>query len=319
MSIFEAIVQGILQGLTEFLPISSSGHLAISEHILGMGEGNLFFNVMLHLGTLLAVCTVYYKLIGKLISAFIKTIKQIKDHNYSWNDMDENQNLLVMLFIGLIPLFLLFIPIPFGNGLTPKDLAEIWAGKSGYLIVVGMSLLITSVLIIVGSSANKMTERAYKKRDIVKKNGSGRHYLNVIDAFSVGFAQMFAAIFPGLSRSGSTLAIGEMRGLNKQKSLDYGFILGIPSIIAASLLEGKEALDAGAVTGDMIFPIIIGVIVSAIVGFIAILFFRWMLMKDRMYIFVAYTAIVGAIIIVISCVEISLGVNIFTGEELVFI
>lgn len=318
MSVFEAIIQGIIQGLTEFLPVSSSGHLAISSHILGMGEGNLFFNVMLHLGTLLAVCTVYYKLIGKLIQAFIKTISQIIHKEYSWNKMDEYQNMLVMLIVGLIPLFLLFVPIPFGNGLNAKDLAGIWSEKDGYLIVVGISLIFTSILITIGNISNKMTEKAYKKREIVRKKGAGRYHINIIDALSIGIAQLFAAIFPGLSRSGSTLAMGEIRGLNKQRSLDYAFILGVPSIIAAGILEGKDAVAARDFTGDMVFPIIVGVIVSAIVGFIAILLFRWMLMKDRMYIFVAYTAIVGAIIIIIGCAELSSGNNIFTGQELSF-
>lgn len=121
MSIFDAIIQGIVQGLTEFLPVSSSGHLAISQHILGVDEGNLFFNVMLHLGTLLAVIAVYYKLIGKLIIAFFTLIRDIVTGKYRWSKMTEEQNLVVMLIIGLIPLFLLFIPLPFGNGLTAKD------------------------------------------------------------------------------------------------------------------------------------------------------------------------------------------------------
>ena len=97
MSIFDAIIQGIVQGLTEFLPVSSSGHLAISQHILGVDEGNLFFNVMLHLGTLLAVIAVYYKLIGKLIIAFFTLIRDIVTGRYRWSKMTEEQNLVVML------------------------------------------------------------------------------------------------------------------------------------------------------------------------------------------------------------------------------
>ena len=290
MSIFDAIIQGIVQGLTEFLPVSSSGHLAISQHILGVDEGNLFFNVMLHLGTLLAVIAVYYKLIGKLIIAFFTLIRDIVTGKYRWSKMTEEQNLVVMLIIGLIPLFLLFIPLPFGNGLTAKD----------------------------GIVSNKATERSYRERGIVRKKGMGRHRMNVIDALSIGLAQTFAAVFPGLSRSGSTLAVGELRGINKQKALDYTFVLGIPSILAAALLEGKDAVRQGAVTSDIILPVVVGVIVSAVVGFFAILLFRWMLKKDRMYIFVAYTAAVGLIIAIIGIAELNSGVNIFTGKPLVF-
>lgn len=318
MSIFEAIVQGIVQGLTEFLPVSSSGHLAISQHILGVQQGNLFFNVMLHLGTLLAVIAVYHKLIGRLIVACVDIVKDIIARKYSWNKMNEDQNLVVMLIIGLLPLFLLFMPLPFSKGLNAMDVAEIWSGHSGYLIVTGLSLITTSILLTLGSKANKMTEKRFKARGIVRKDGLGRHHLNVIDALSIGVAQMFAAIFPGISRSGSTLAVGEMRGINKQRALDYSFVLGVPSVLAAAILEYKDAASAGAVTGTMVPAVIAGVITSAITGFIAIMLFRWMLQKDRMYIFSICTAIVGAVIIIISLIELATGSNIFTGEVLTF-
>lgn len=318
MNIFEAIIQGIVQGLTEFLPVSSSGHLAISQHILGVGQGNLFFNVMLHIGTLIAVVIVYRKLIVKLFFAFIKLVKKIIQRNFKWIEMTQDENMVVMLFIGLLPLFFLFVPLPFGHGLTPKDLAEMWSGYSGYLIIVGVSLIITSILIMLGGSANKITEKTYKLRGVVRQNGAGRHRINAIDALSVGVAQMLAAVFPGLSRSGTTLAVGELRGLNKQMALDYAFVLGIPSILAAALIEGKEAVSTGAVTSDMILPVIFGVITSAIVGLFAILLFKWMLKSEKMHIFAIYTAIVGVIIIIISCIELITGVNLFTGEPLVF-
>lgn len=318
MNVFEAIIQGIVQGLTEFLPVSSSGHLAISQHILGVTEDNLFFNVMLHLGTLAAVLVVYYKLVGRLIVAFFKMLKDIFTGKFKWSEMDQDRNLIVMLVIGLIPLFLLFIPLPFSGGLSAKDLAEIWSGNTGYFIVVGISLLITSLLLTLGIQANKITARRYERRGISKKNGAGRHRYNVIDAVSVGVAQTFAAVFPGVSRSGSTLAVAQMRGINKQAALDYSFVLGIPSILAAALLEGKDAVEAGAVSTSDLFPIIVGMITSAIVGFFAIMLFKWMLSKDRMYIFVIYTLIVGAIVLVISCIELGAGHNIFTGAPLSF-
>ena len=319
MNVFHAIIQGIVQGLTEFLPVSSSGHLAISQHIFGMGESNLFFNVMLHVGTLAAVATFYRRLIKRLFRAFLRMLGDIVMGRYKWNKMDEEENLVIMLVIGLVPLFLLFVPLPFSGGMNAKELAEIWSGKSGYMVVVGASLLMTSALLTLGIFANKMTEVSYKERGIVRKKGAGRHYMNVIDSLSVGIAQTFAAVFPGLSRSGSTLAVGELRGINKQRALDYTFVLGIPSIVATAVLEGKEALKSGKFTLGMIFPTIVGVIVSAIVGFFSICLFKWMLRKDRMHIFAIYTAVVGVIVIIIGTVELNTGVNIFTGKPLVFI
>ena len=125
--------------------------------------------------------------------------------------------------------------------------------------------------------------------------------------------QFVAAIFPGISRSGSTLAVGEMRGINKQKALDYTFVLGVPSILAAALLEGVDAIKSPE--GISIEPVVIvvGMVVSAIVGYFAILIFKWFLKTDKMIIFVVYTALVGIVFLVISCIEMNTGANVFTG------
>lgn len=318
MNIFDAIIQGIVQGLTEFLPVSSSGHLAISQHILGITESNLFFNVMLHVGTLIAVCAVYYKLIIKLIKAFFILIKNIFTGKFKWKEMDEDQNMVIMLIIGLIPLFLLFIPIPFSGGLTGKDLAEIWSGGSAYFMVTGFALLFTSLLLTLGIWSNKHTVKSYREKGIKRVDGLGRTRFNVLDAVCVGLAQCVAAVFPGLSRSGSTLAVGELRGLSKQTALDYTFVLGIPSILAAAILEGKDAVAANALADINIAAVLVGIITSAVVGFFAILLFKWMLAKDRMYIFVIYTLIIGLAVVVISAIELSTGANLFNGAKLTF-
>lgn len=124
---------------------------------------------------------------------------------------------------------------------------------------------------------------------------------------------MLLQFSPGISRSGSTLAVGEMRGINKQKALDYTFVLGVPSILAAALLEGVDAIKSPE--GISIDPvvIIVGMVVSAIVGYFAILIFKWFLKTDKMIIFVVYTALVGIVFLVISCIEMNTGANVFTG------
>src|SRR5574344_1602534 len=140
MNIFQAIIQGIVQGLTEFLPVSSSGHLAITQHIMGVTENNLFFNVMLHIGTLVAVIAFYHKLIWRLIKEFIAMVKDVFTGKFKWREMNDDRNLIMMLIIGLLPLFLLFMPI--GGGLHIKDLADMFT-ESKYFIIVGISLLVT--------------------------------------------------------------------------------------------------------------------------------------------------------------------------------
>lgn len=321
MNVLEAIILGIVQGLTEFLPVSSSGHLTVFQHIMGVDmEGNLLFNVMLHVGTLVAVCAVYHKLIFRLIKSFISLVKDIFTGKFKWSQMDGDRNLLVMLVIGLLPLFLLFVPIPGSGGLNAKDLAEVWQGNTGYLMITGFALLATSILLWVGIKAYENTGRKYAGRSTGGKN-PGRRRLKTVDAVCVGITQCLAAIFPGLSRSGSTLAMGELRGLNKQVAVDYTFVLGIPSILAAALLEGKEAFEAQGTQNTIeigIGAMIAGMIAAMIVGFFAIKLFKWMLAKDRTNIFVIYTAVVGIAVIVISIIELSSGNNLFSGAPLTF-
>ena len=317
MSIFDAIIQGIVQGLTEFLPVSSSGHLAITQHILGTsGDGNLFFNVMLHVGTLVAVIAFYYKLIWSLIKEFCSMVKDIFTGKFKWSKMNYERNLIMMLVIGLLPLFLLFIPIP-GTEMKIKDLAEVLSG-SPILLVTAISLLVTSALLTIGIICNRRNSSKGGKhlKGAGKANSNGRESYTILDAVCVGLMQVAAAVFPGLSRSGSTLALGEMRGINKQKALDYTFVLGVPSIVAAALLEGIDAVKSPEGINVEIGVIIAGVIASAVVGYLAIVIFKWFLKSDKMSIFVIYTAIVGIAFIVISIIEMNTGVNLFTGAPL---
>ena len=310
MTIIDAIIQGIVQGLTEFLPVSSSGHLNITQHILGVTEDNLFFNVMLHIGTLVAVCAFYYKLIWRLIKAFFLMIADIFRGRFRWKEMDEDRRMLIMLVIGLLPLFLLFLPVP-GTGMKLKDYVESF-NTDKYFIIVGICLLLTSLLLLIGD----MFSRGYLAQKRHRQNPEGRKSMTVGDAIVIGLVQCCATL-PGLSRSGSTLAAGQMRGVNKQKALDYTFILAIPSILAAAVLELKDALDApGGFQADIV-PIIIGMVVAAVVGYFSIVLFKWLLKTDKMIIFILYTAIVGAAVIVISIMEMNSGINLFTGAPIV--
>lgn len=317
MNIFEAIVLGAVQGLTEFLPVSSSGHLAIFQHFFGLNDNNLFFNVMLHVGTLTAVCAVYWRLFLRLIKSFFRILKKIFTRKFKWGEMDADENLVMMLIIGLLPLFLLFLPI--GRGMKIKDLADKWS-SDGYLIITSISLLVTSFLLVIGINANRKTTILYKSHGKLRADGAGRRKLNPVDAVFIGLFQAVAAIFPGISRSGSTLTAGELRKINKQRALDYSFVLGTPAIIAAALLEGKDALfpaDGSAVAIEFL-PTLIGIITSAIVGFLAIRLFKWLLSTNRMYYFVLYTAGAGIICLVISIIELISGVNLFTQQPLTF-
>ena len=276
MKIFDAIIQGIVQGVTEFLPVSSSGHLAISQYFLGTdNENNLLFNVCLHLGTLFSVLFVYRQIILKLIISFFELFKN--------SEKDKYQKLTINLIIALLPLFFLFVPLPKIKNL--KSLASSLA-ESGSLLPIGISLIFTSILILIGFLCSKSSNKT--KKNIFEINSK--------NSFLIGFAQMFAAVFPGLSRSGSTLSVGLMQNINKKSAIDFSFLLGIPAIIAASVLEFKEALESG-IKIEFI-PTIIGMLISAVFGFLSIKLFKWLVSSNKLWIFSIYTFILGLIIII---------------------
>ena len=240
MSILQAIIQGIVQGATEFLPVSSSGHLSLAQHFMGVKVDSLLFDVMLHIGTLLAVLIVYRELILRLIVALIRLVRDVFTGKFRWSHMSADRRLLLMLMIGLLPLFLLCVPGP-GTGYQVKDFADLWATDSD-IVVEGCALVATSILLTLGIFA---TKRQRGRAGTV----SGRRSFGVPDALAVGFAQCVAAVFPGLSRSGSTLSAGLMRGISRQTALDYSFVIGIPAIVAAAALELKDALHEPVTIG----------------------------------------------------------------------
>lgn len=300
--IIQDVILGAVQGVTEFLPVSSSGHLNIAKHLMGVDDGGVFLDVMLHIGTLAAVLIFYRKLILRLIKAFGLLVKDVFTGKFKWSKMDGDRNLIIMLIIGLIPLFLLFAPIP-GTDMKVKDLADLFA-ESKYFIVVGISLLVTSTLLFIGNRISKRPQGKHYKKDADSNyTGDGRTRYTVLDALCVGLTQCVAAIFPGLSRSGSTLSVGQMRGINKQAALDYTFVLGIPSILAAAVLEIKD-VDKAMLTTDNIIAVAFGVIAAAVVGYFSIVLFKWLLKTDKMIVFIIYTAVVGLIVTGISVFEI---------------
>ena len=258
------------------MPVSSSGHLAISQYFLGTdNENNLLFNVCLHLGTLFSVLFVYRKIILKLIISFFKLFEN--------SEKDKHQKLAINLIIALLPLFFLFVPLPKIKNL--KSLASSLS-ESGSLLPIGISLIFTSILILIGFLCSKSLNKT--KKNIFEINSK--------NSFLIGFAQMFAAVFPGLSRSGSTLSVGLMQNIDKKSAIDFSFLLGIPAIIAASILEFKEAIESG-IKIEFI-PTIIGMLISAVFGFLSIKLFKWLVSSDKLWIFSIYTFILGLIIII---------------------
>ena len=310
MNIIDAVIQGILQGITEFLPISSSGHLSISKHFFGISLPTILFDIMLHLGTLIAVVVMYRKTVARVITEIFKLISDAFRGRFKWGEMDADRRLLMMLIIGLVPLFLLFLPI-LGTDMAVKDFSEKLATDNS-VVAEGAALLFTSFLLFKGIRMNKKMRIekivTNKKGQLVESNG--RKKIHSIDAVVIGLMQLLAAVFPGISRSGSTLSVGMMRGLNKQTALDYSFVLGIPAILAAAVVSVKDASpsDVEAVGAA---ALIVGIVVSCIVGFLAIKLLRWIISADRLQVFAYYTLIVGGVVLILGIIETITGVPLF--------
>ena len=282
MSILKAIILGFVQGVTEFLPISSSGHLSLFQHFLGVGgEGSLLFSVLLHLGTLIAVFIVFYKTIFELVIEAFELLKDIFTGKFKFKKLEGKKKMLVMFVFSCVPLLLLLIPV--GNDMKLMDYLGGFSEDDSILLE-GFCFLITGVLLFTSTHISKT-------KQLVRE-------VNTVDAFAIGIAQAFAAGFPGISRSGSTISTGMICGVSKSNMVEYSFILGIPAILVANLVEFKDAVETGAELE--VIPTIIGVAVAAIVGVLCIKLLQWILKKDIWKYFGYYCLTIGIITIVCS-------------------
>ncbi len=273
MSILEAIILGIIQGLSEFLPISSSGHLVLLQQVFGIDEGSLFFTIMLHVGTLIAVLIVYRALIWRLIKAFFICFKLLftgKKAELGSHMRSKDVHLLLMMLVSTLATTIL--------ALVFNDLIDEASGGA----FLGFSFLLTSIVLLLMNIATKKTYSTSK--------------LKVLPALGIGLAQGVAAILPGLSRSGSTIAGARLFGLKKKSAAEYSFLLSIPAICGAVIIEVPDAIENG-IAGDNIAAIIIGVIFAAVTGFLAIKFMLKLIANKSLNIFAVYTSVRGVLVV----------------------
>ena len=260
------IIQGIIQGLTEFLPISSSGHLSVAQHFLGIEEAGLLISIVLHLGTLVAVFIAFYKDIWGLIKEFFLTFRDIFTGRFSWNNMNDSRRMLFMVIIAT----LLLVPAYF-----VKDFFTCMEGD-GDIIFEGCAFMFTALLLFLSDAC-------------VKGFKTGKD-MKVREAVAVGLFQC-VALFPGVSRSGSTITTGLFCGLTRETAVKFSFILGIPAILGGSVLEIKDALESG--TEFNIPVLLIGFIVAAAVGVLSIKLVSLVTQKNKFKWFGVYVLILG--------------------------
>lgn len=286
MTILQAIILGIVQGLTEFIPISSTAHLIFASRWTNLYNGNAEQTTatiaVIQLGTLLAVFVYFAGDIWNISTSFVKDhlgklgvgVKRHYQHGNRFrpNWMSNETWLGWLVIVGSIPIGTI--------GLLLKEVIEGEATKNLWLIsgmMIGIAVLL-AVAEVVGS----------QQKDIER--------LGIFDALAVGLAQCLALI-PGASRSGSTIMGGLFAGQTRETAARFSFLLSIPAITAAGLLEFKEALEI--LPKQDLTPLIVGIIVSAIVGYASIWFLLWFLRKRSNAIFIGYRIVVGGVIMLL--------------------
>ena len=244
MSYFEAVILGLVQGLAEFLPISSSGHLALLQQWFGIREDNvLLFTVLLHVGTLISVFFIYWKDIWELIVELCLTIKDLCTGKGLRLEERPVRKLGIMIIVATIP-----------TGIIGVLFGDFFDSLYTSVIPIGIGLIITGFLLIV---AEKMGE-----------GNRGIQQMNFRNAIFVGLVQG-VAICPGISRSGSTLFGSLLCNLDRKFAVKFVFLISIPSILGSAVLEAPDAIKAGF---DMtqLGPVFVGMAVAAISGLVAI-------------------------------------------------
>lgn len=264
MSWLEALILGIVQGLTEFLPVSSSGHLEIGQALLGTsGEDNLTFAVIVHAATVLSTLVVLWREVAQLFTGTFTTPK--------WN---EEKNYVAKILVSMIPVFIV--------GMFFKDKVEALFGNG--LLLVGVCLLITALLLA-------LSEWLQTKRQ------SAGHEVGYKDAIIIGLAQA-CAVLPGLSRSGTTIATGLLCGVKKESVAQFSFLMVLIPILGEAFLDTLKLMK-GEMTSDLgIVPAVVGFVAAFVTGCLACRFMIEIVRRQRLIWFAIYCAIIGTTAII---------------------
>lgn len=277
MTIWNAIILGLVQGIAEFLPISSSGHLSVLQNLFHMStaeDGHMFFDVLLHLGTLISICIVYWH---DIVAMFRETICFFGDMKKPAAERKQQlpaARMVLMIIIATLPLFVI-LPI--------NDYVE---QLYYHTFFIGIAFALTGCLLFVSDRmpAGKRTE----------KN------MRIKDALIIGVCQAIATI-PGLSRSGTTITAGMATGLNRDFAVKFSFMMSLPAVLGANILSLAKAAKAG-IDVSLLPAYLIGMVVAMISGIFAIGLVKRITSKGRFGNFAYYCWGVGALTIILSLI-----------------
>lgn len=268
MSLIQGIILGIVQGLTEFIPVSSSGHLVIFPYLLGWPEQPLSFDTTLHLGTALALIIYFYKDLLKIVLSFINDLKV---NRFSFSKYNDDSRMGLFIIVATIPAGV--FGVLFGNLLEDSFRTPSWV----------------ALFMIVGSLLMTLAERL--------DDGSSQK-INYVSSLKIGFYQVLA-LFPGFSRSGATISGGMLSGLNREDAARFSFLLSVPVILLAGFSQLAKMVihkEAGPVGIEVIAA---GFITSALSGYIAIGFLMKFLKQHQLDIFIYYRIILAVAILLL--------------------
>lgn len=273
MALFHAVVLGVIQGVTEFLPISSSGHLVIFQSLFGIKEPQIFFDIALHVGTLAVVCVFFSKDLKEIAGAVFSVSTWFAGKGGLGQRLSQlpEIRLLSLIIVGTIPTALL--------GLAFRPIADVVFSS---VWLVGITLLVTGLLL-------------WFTRGL-KTQGRNAAQLTLSDALCVGLMQGLA-ILPGISRSGATIAMALFKGLNPETAARYSFLLSIPAIL------GAMALELGAGRASALPPpgsVLLGACVAAVAGYGALTVLILLVKRGNLYAFAPYCWLLGLVAIVSS-------------------
>ena len=277
MSFFSSFLLGLIQGIAEFLPISSSGHLAIAQNLLGMQDAGVvpeFFDVLLHLGTLVAVFVAYWGEIRDMVRELILGVRDLARHSTP-TPVPPARRLILLIIVGTLPLFAV-LPI--------KDKVQ---ALSSNMVFIGCALLVTGFLLFAS--------------DRVRKGRKTEASASVLSAFIVGIGQAIATM-PGISRSGMTITTGCFVGYERRFAVRFSFLLSIPAVLGANILSLKDAIDVG-IDWSQVPVYLVGVLTAAVVGYLCIRLLKMIASKGRFGFFAYYCWAVGALTLILNLIK----------------
>lgn len=266
MNLLESVILGLIQGITEFLPVSSSGHLVLANSLFGLQTGDITFEVFLHFATFLAVVVFFF---GRIVRILVSPINYVFAGSRSDADV-KGSKYLILIIIGTIPA--VFVGL-----LLENYIEEAFSST----LLVGFMLLATTVILFLTLLARPH-----------------RSNLRFIDAILVGIAQA-VAILPGISRSGSTISAAMFLGVDKETAFDFSFLLSLPAIFGAFLLKLKDALEVSGQVGHMGIYIP-GMIAAFISGYLCLIILRRIVIAGKFAYFGIYTLIIALLAIIFS-------------------